>query len=169
MPLGGAPAFSQTRCGTSTRRTEPRVASARLHVAREEQLVLGRDHAEVDVRRPALVRHGRRPLEAEPPGPVRDDGRAPGAHVLAAAVRLPEMDPSAGERLQSTEERTTPVRTWPVPILLRRGGAPRPNGPEPSSSVGGQPGAAGADWRPPAARAARARTAADASSLTPVV
>ena len=59
-----------------------------------------------------------------------------------------------------------PVRTWPVPILFRRGGAPRPNGPAPSSSVGGQPGAAGAEATPPAARAARARAAAHASSLT---
>ena len=38
-----------------------------------------------------------------------------------------------------------PVRTCPVPILFRRGGAPRPNGPAPSSIVGGQPGAAGAE------------------------
>ena len=45
-----------------------------------------------------------------------------------------------------------PVRTCPVPILFRRGGAPRPNGPAPSSIVGGQPGAAGAEAMPPAAK-----------------
>ncbi len=38
-----------------------------------------------------------------------------------------------------------PVRTCPVPIFARRGGAPRPNGPEPSSSVGLQPVAVGAE------------------------
>ena len=52
-------------------RTKPRVAPGPLHVAREEQLVLGRHDAKVDVRRPALVANRRRSLEVEAARPCR--------------------------------------------------------------------------------------------------
>ena len=60
--------------------------------------MLGRDHAKVDVRRTAVVPDRARPLEAEPARAVGDDGRAAGADVLPEPVRLPEMDPRAGQR-----------------------------------------------------------------------
>ena len=43
-----------------------------------------------------------------------------------------------------------PVRTWPLPIEARRGGAPRPNGPAPSDTVGAHRCAAGAEAPAPA-------------------
>ena len=44
----------------------------------------------------------------------------------------------------------TPVRTCPLPIEARRGGAPRPKGPAPSDSVGAHRCAAGAETPAPA-------------------
>ena len=56
------------------------------------------DDPQVDVRLSALVRDGSGSFEAEAPGSVRHHGRTAGAHVVAAPVRLPEMDDGAGDR-----------------------------------------------------------------------
>ena len=59
--------------------------------------MVGRDDAQVDVRRTALVPDRARPFEAEPAGTVGDDRRTAGADILAQPVRLPEMDPRSRE------------------------------------------------------------------------
>src|SRR3954462_14296820 len=66
---------------------------------------------------------------------------------------------------------TTPVSTWPLPIFARRGGAPWPNGPNPSSGVGVHvaAGAVGAEGPEAAKNAAATSTAAPIDApLTPV-
>src|SRR4051794_20869461 len=65
--------------------------------------------------------------------------------------------------LQSTAERTTPLRTWPVPVFARIGGSPCPNGPNPSSGVALQVAAAGT---PPAENAASAAAASSATTAS---
>ena len=72
--------------------------SRQRHVAGQQHLVVARDDPQVDVRRPALVRHRARALEAEAAGTVGDDRRAAGARVLAPPVRLPEMNLGSGDR-----------------------------------------------------------------------
>ena len=67
------------------------------HVPGEEELVVGRDDAKVDVRRTALVPDRARPFEAEAAGTVGDNRRTAGADILSQPVRLPEMDPRSRE------------------------------------------------------------------------
>jgi DNA-binding MarR family transcriptional regulator len=80
---------------------EPNGAAARpagRHVAGEQRSVIGRDHAQVNVRLAPLVRDRPRPLEAEAARSVGDDGRARRARVAAVAVRLPQVHLGAADR-----------------------------------------------------------------------
>src|SRR5262245_58240418 len=67
--------------------------------------------------------------------------------------------------LQPSDDRTTPVRTCPVPVFDRSGGMPRPNGPKESLGVGWQLATctAGAP-QPVGAAASAARTTTTPSS-----
>ena len=131
--------------------------------------MVGRDDPQVDVRRTTLVTDRARPLEPEPARRSVTTVALPARTYCPSRFACQRWIRAPASGRQSTEERTIPVRTWPVPIFARCGGAPRPNGPEPSSSVGRQPVAVGGRADAGNAETRTMRQAADASSLTPEV
>ena len=67
-------------------------------VAGQQHLVAARDDPQVDVRRPAFVRHRVRTFEAEATRTVGDHGGAAGSRVHAQPVRLPEVNLGSRDR-----------------------------------------------------------------------
>ena len=83
------------------------LGSRQRHVAGQQHLVVARHDPQVNVRRTALVRHRAWALEAEAADTVGEDRRAAGARVLAAPVRLPELNLSSGDRAAIDGEHDT--------------------------------------------------------------